>query len=303
MNQNTVKMKTNLFAFGMIIFSIIALVSCNTAPKNKAGEPAQTASTNPTKEDGNFQPGPGYTLSWADEFEGTEPDTSNWNRQVLEAGHFNGEFQRYTDSDENAYLEDGCLVIKIIHTSDVHGMGQYTSARLNTAKKRYWKYGKIVARIKLPYGKGIWPAFWMLGENIDENGGDTPWPQCGEIDILELYGSRDNAEVQANIHYADSSGQHAMMGAVPYKLKDGIFADDFHIFELDWDADSIAWLVDGNQYASASITGAEFTEFHHDFFLLFNIAVGSKWAGSPDESTDFPQYMYIDWVRVYQKEK
>ena len=141
----------------------------------------------------------------------------------------------------------------------------------------------------------------VASANISENGGDTPWPQSGEIDILELYGSRDNAVVEGNIHYADSSDRHGQMGAVHYKLESGIFADDFHIFELEWDADSIAWLVDGNQYASTAITDAERTEFHQEYFILFNVAVGNKWAGRPDESSVFPQYMYVDWVRVYQK--
>lgn len=277
-------MKRNLFTSGLIICVLISVISC----------------TNPSTDGGNYQPGPGYSLVWADEFDTKEINVSNWNLQVVDAGRFNDEWQRYTNSDKNAYIEDGCLVIRALHESDVHGMDQYTSARVNSAQKQSWKYGKIAARIKLPQGQGIWPAFWTLGANIDQNGGDTPWPQCGEIDILELYGSHDNAVVEANIHYADSTDKHAMLGAIPYKLEEGIFADDFHIFELEWDADSIAWLVDGEQYASTSITGDELQEFHHKHFLLFNIAVGSIWAGRPDETTKFPQHMYVDWVRVYQ---
>ena len=185
----------------------------------------------------------GYRLVWADEFEGPTLDSANWNRQVVEAGRFNDEWQRYTNSEKNAYLEDGKLVLRAMHVSDEHGMDQYTSARLNTARKQTWKYGRIAARMKLPYGQGLWPAFWMLGANISENGGDTPWPQSGEIDILELYGTRDDAVVEANIHYADSEEKHAMMGAKAFRLKEGTFADDFHVFELEWNADSIAWMV------------------------------------------------------------
>ena len=194
------------------------------------------------------------------------------------------------------------MVIKAIHKSNKHGHNQYTSARLHTANKQAWKYGKIAARIKLPKGKGIWPAFWMLGANIDENGGDTPWPQSGEIDILELYGTEDNAVVEANIHYADKNNVHANMGAVAYKLKEGIFADAFHIFELEWNQNTLTWLVDGQAYATTSINTSERNEFHHEFFLLLNIAVGGTYAGWPDETTVFPQHMYVDWIRVYKKQ-
>jgi beta-glucanase (GH16 family) len=248
-----------------------------------------------------YAPAEGYQLVWAEEFEGAALDSANWNRQVVEAGRFNEEWQRYTNSEKNACIEDGKLVLRAIHESDEHGMNQYTSARLNTALKQAWKYGRIAARMKLPYGQGIWPAFWMLGANISENGGDTPWPQSGEIDILELYGTKDDGVVEANIHYADGGEKHAMMGAKAFRLEEGRFADDFHIFELEWNADSIAWLVDGLQYASTPITDAERTEFHQEFFLLLNIAVGGQWAGRPDESTVFPQHMYVDWIRVYQK--
>jgi beta-glucanase (GH16 family) len=285
-------MKRILYACGMSIFISISLASCNTKETKDANQ-------KPAEEP--IQAGEDYTLAWADEFEGTIIDSANWNLQVLEAGQFNEEWQRYTNSSENAYIEDGSLVIKAIHTGDEHGLDQYTSARLNTAKKQSWKYGKIAARIKLPHGQGIWPAFWMLGTNISENGGDTPWPQSGEIDILELYGTKDDGIVEGNIHYANSSDEHEMMGAVSYVLEEGKFADDYHIFELDWDADSIVWQVDGTQYASAAITDAQLDEFHKEFFILFNLAVGGTWAGRPDETTPFPQRMYIDWVRVYKK--
>lgn len=272
----------------------LLLVSCGIFKK----EVIITTSNTPEI---SYYPGKAWRLAWADEFDKAYIDTNNWNFQVLEAGRFNDEWQRYTNSNNNAYIENDCLVIKAIHESDVHGMDQYTSARLNTAQKQSWKYGKIAARIKLPYGNGIWPAFWMLGANINENGGDTPWPQSGEIDILELYGSKDNAVVEANIHYANENNSQAMMGAVTCKLEKGIFADSFHIFELEWDAERITWFVDGQQYASMPITADYLSEFHKEFFILLNIAVGGTWAGRPDEATPFPQYMYIDWIRVYQK--
>jgi len=241
-----------------------------------------------------------WSLIWSDEFEGTAIDSTKWNFQKEPAGRFNEEWQRYTTSSENAYVENNHLVIKAIHESDTHGLDQYTSARLNTAGKFSFKYGKVSARIKLPYSEGIWPAFWMLGTNIDENGGDTPWPQCGEIDILELYGSKDDAVIEVNAHYADSTGNHNQMHAKSYTLKEGIFADEFHIFELEWTPEELVWFVDGNKVENFDISSDGFSEFHRGFFLLLNIAVGGTFAGRPDESSIFPQYMYVDWVRVYQ---
>jgi beta-glucanase (GH16 family) len=254
----------------------------------------------PNLDDDSYQPSSEWTLVWSDEFDGDYLDSRKWRRQVAEAGRFNEEWQRYTDSTENAYIDNCCLVIKAIHQSDRHGLNQYTSARLFTIQENGWKYGRIAARIQLPYGEGIWPAFWMLGSNIDEQGGDTPWPKSGEIDILELYGSKDDGVIEANIHYADSAGRHAQMGAVATKLPEGRFADNFHVFELEWDASSMQWFVDGKRFATASISGSDFAEFHEKFFILLNIAVGGTSAGRPDKSTNFPQYMYIDWVRVYK---
>ncbi|MDJ0654445.1 MAG: glycoside hydrolase family 16 protein [Xanthomonadales bacterium] len=250
-------------------------------------------------EDDSYRPGADWMLVWSDEFDGEMLDPDNWNRQVVRAGRFNDEWQRYTDSTENAYVNDGALVIKVIHEGEFHGHDQYTSARLNTARKQTFRYGRIAARIQLPYGEGIWPAFWMLGANINENGGDTPWPQSGEIDILELYGSKDDGAIEANIHYAGSDGRHASLRAPVYKLESGIFADAFHVFEIEWDEQRITWRVDGEQYASTPIDADERSEFHQDFFILLNIAIGG--SGRPNDSTPFPQVMYVDWVRVYQK--
>lgn len=279
----------------------IAVLSCSEKDKKGKIAPQEEEKTVLKTDDSVFVAGEEWNLVWADEFDKDSIDTNNWNYQVVEAGRFNDEWQRYTNSTDNAYIEDDCLVIKAIHMSDEHGMNQYTSARIHTANKQSWKYGKIVARIKLPQGMGIWPAFWMLGANIDENGGDTPWPQSGEIDILELYGSKDAGVVEGNLHYADQTDSHKMSGAVPFKLEQGIFADSFHVFELVWNPDKIEWFVDGKRFSSVSIAADELSEFHKDFFILLNLAVGGAHAGRPDATTVFPQYMYIDWVRVYQK--
>lgn len=292
-------MKKILINVLIVSVTTFILFSCTEKVQNKNIENTEEEAT--SMSNNTYNPADGWTLNWSDEFDSDTLNAENWNFQVEEAGRFNEEWQRYTNSNHNAYIEDGVLVIKAIHESDEHGMDQYSSARLHTANKQAWKYGKISARIKLPQGKGIWPAFWMLGANIIENGGDTPWPQSGEIDILELYGSKDNAVVEANIHYADASNSHAMLEAIHFKLENGIFADDFHVFELEWDEEKITWLVDGQQFASTSITEEERAEFHKEFFILLNLAVGGTYAGYPDTTTVFPQHMYIDWVRVYKK--
>jgi beta-glucanase (GH16 family) len=284
------------FAYLLAIGILLAACTGRMAPPD--GAPAQYPAKNLI--DDVYDPGPEWTLVWSDEFDGETLDPRKWRRQVVAAGRFNDEWQRYTGSVDNAYTENGCLVIKAIHVSDRHGRDQYTSARLHTLPGGGWKYGRIAARIQLPYGRGIWPAFWMLGSNIDENGGDTPWPQSGEIDILEMYGSRDNGVIEANIHYSGRSGTHASMGAVATRLPKGWFADNFHVFELEWDADSLQWFVDGERFAATPISGSELSEFHKEFFILLNIAVGSRAAGRPDDTTRFPQSMYVDWVRVYK---
>lgn len=252
----------------------------------------------PAKNPDTYKVSSEWTLVWADEFTGKELNLKNWTRQILPEP-YNKEWQQYFDRKENSYIENGNLVLKAIHHGDKHGDKQYTSARLHTGGKHSWKYGKIAARIQLPYGQGMWPAFWMLGSDISEIGGNTPWPRCGEIDILELYGSRDDAVVEANLHYDDDG--HKMSGAKPFKLSKGIFADKFHVFEIEWDEEKIVWLIDGKKYCEEKITSKDRDEFHRDFYILLNIAVGGEHAGRPNDTTPFPAYMYVDWVRVYQR--
>jgi beta-glucanase (GH16 family) len=285
-----------------VFLLLLALISVAMTPVS-AGE-SRDEPVYPARnlEQDDYRASVGWDLVWSDEFLGDRVDPGNWTRQVEAAGRFNGEWQRYTDQPENAYIENGCLVIRAIHTSDVHGPDQYTSARLHTAGKHAWAHGKVVARMQLPYGAGTWPAFWMLGANIDENGGDTPWPQSGEIDIMEFYGSKDNGAVEANIHYAGADDQHRHMGAERFELKEGRFADAFHVFEMEWDAEMIRWSVDGREYARHPISDPVYSELHQPHFILFNLAIGGEWSGRPDESTRFPQTFYIDWVRVYQKD-
>lgn len=295
-------MKRLLSYFVMVLVAVIAILSCNKKEKrNNTNDSISTIDYDMNQNENTSKHDQDWNLVWSDEFEGDVIDENNWNFQEVEPGHFNDEWQRYTSSSKNAYIEDGNLVIKAIHESDVHGMGQYSSARLHTANKQAFKYGKIAARVKLPFSNGLWPAFWMLGSNIDENGGDTPWPQSGEIDIFELYGSKNDSVVEANLHYANKSNTHGQMGAASFALKAGKFADAFHVFELEWDVNNVTWMVDGEEYAFMAITKDELSEFHKDFFILLNVAVGGTWAGRPDAESVFPQYMHVDWVRVYKK--
>ncbi len=221
-----------------------------------------------------------------------------WTHEVGGNGWGNNELQYYTDRRfENSRVENGTLVIEAI--KEEYGGNSYTSARLITYQNgASFKYGKMEARMKLPYGQGIWPAFWMLGDGIFEG---TSWPACGEIDIMELIGGgpgRDDV-VHGTIHWSDAGENHAMYGGQK-QLAEGVFADDFHLFSIEWNATSIKWFLDGIQYHVVDITPGALSEFHEKFFILLNLAVGGNWPGNPDASTVFPQKMYVDYIRVYQ---
>ncbi len=236
-----------------------------------------------------------WQLVWQDEFMGTEINTQNWTHEIGGNGWGNNELQYYTNRSDNSYIEDGKLVIQ---ANKENYLGKdYTSARIITSGKQSWQYGRVEARIKLPFGKGIWPAFWMLGESIFSIG----WPQCGEIDIMEMVGGTSGDKVTHGTAHWDQTGSHASYGGT-YTLSTGIFADDYHLFTIEWTPQSIKWLMDGQQYHVIDITPAELSEFHEKFFIILNVAVGGDWPGSPDGTTIFPQKMYVDYVRFYADE-
>jgi len=280
----------NIRLLSLVIIALIITIKAETSTNTIYSYPAHNSDA--------YTPGTQWQMVWADEFNANTLNPKNWTRQEL-LKPYNEEWEQYVNKKDNAYVKDGYLILKAIHTSKTHGDKQYTSARLHTGGKQQWQYGKIVARIQLPYGKGIWPAFWMLGADIDEIGGNTPWPKSGEIDILELYGTKSNGVVEANMHW-DHNG-HQMMGAKHFSLKKGAFAEAFHTFELEWNKKELIWRVDGVEYSRAAINKEGMEEFHKKYYILLNIAVGGTWAGRPDSSTHFPQYMFVDWVRVYQK--
>ena len=238
----------------------------------------------------------GYELVWNDEFEGNSLNTNNWVFEIGDGcphlcGWGNNELQFYRS--ENAWVSDGVLTIEARKQSWANR--NYTSARLKTQGKQSFQYGRIDIRALLPRGQGIWPALWMLGDDITSVG----WPKCGEIDIMEMIGGgagRDN-RVYGTLHW-DNNG-HVYTGG-SYTLPSGIFANEYHVFSIIWDEQSIKWFVNDIQYHEINITPSHMTEFHQGHFLIFNVAVGGIWPGNPNETTIFPQQMKVDYVRVFQ---
>lgn len=238
----------------------------------------------------------GMQLVWQDEFSGTELNQNDWTFETGTGsnGWGNNELQYYRK--ENTTLEDGYLIITA--KEENYQGRQYTSSRIITQGKQSFQYGRIDIRAALPQGQGIWPALWMLGSNFSTVG----WPACGEIDIMEMIGGgagRDNT-VHGTVHWSHG-GDYASYGQ-GYELEEGIFADEFHVFSIVWDATSISWYVDDVEFNRIDITPEELSEFRQEFFFIFNVAVGGNWPGSPNEGTHFPQRMIVDYVRVFQVE-
>ncbi|WP_165910441.1 RICIN domain-containing protein [Treponema sp. J25] len=241
---------------------------------------------------------PGYRLVWADEFDGTALNGNNWVYDIGtgSGGWGNNEQQYYTNRSQNVSVSDGML--KITALRENYNGSAWTSARIKTQGKREFTYGRITARIKLPNGTALWPAFWMLGSNIPQ----VSWPACGEIDIMEHINSE--ATVHGTIHW-DSNG-HASWGQPTnnnYWNNFNVDVTQWHEYTIEWDSSSIKWYVDGKQFMEANIAnGVNSTEeFHRPFFFIINLAVGGQWPGYPDGSTPSSASMYVDYVRVYQK--
>ena len=245
-----------------------------------------------------------YELVWSDEFEGTEIDASKWSYdlgdgcQISEnlCGWGNNELEYYTDRLENSFLEDGNLVIKAIKEIPFfEGRHRYTSARMVTKNKGDWKFGRIDVRAKLPIGKGLWPAIWMLPTDNVYGG----WPKSGEIDIMENIGSEPN-KVSGTIHYGHDFWR---FNSQSLEIEEGTFADNFHVFTLLWDENCILFQVDGKDIGVPNTRSTVLPTtypFDQNFHLLLNVAVGGTLPGNPDATTSFPQTMEVDYVRVYQ---
>jgi beta-glucanase (GH16 family) len=229
-----------------------------------------------------------WNLVWSDEFNGTSINAGNWNFEVGGGGWGNHELEYYTNG-ANASIQNGALVIEA-RRENVGGMS-YTSSRMTTKGKREFTYGKLEARIAIPAGQGLWPAFWMLGANI----GSVGWPACGETDIMEHVNTE--AATHGTIHW--DAGGHASYGGSVNVSNVGAY----HLYTVEWTPASIKWFVDGTQYVEANIQGSinSTEEFHRPFFLLLNLAVGGDWPGPPNGGTVFPARMSVDYVRVYQQ--
>ena len=238
---------------------------------------------------------PGYTLVWQDEFNGSTINSSDWTHELGASGWGNNEWQNYTARPENSFLSDGKLIIEAREES--YQGADYTSARMITQGKESFQFGRVDIRAKLPEGQGIWPALWMLGNEISNVG----WPACGEIDIMELVG-HEPSTVHGTAHWGPQGQGFSNYQGNGTSLSGGEkFSEKFHVFSIIWEPNSIKWFVDDEQYFSldnGQVNGAY--PFNGEFFFIFNVAVGGNWPGYPDATTVFPQRMYVDYIRVFQ---
>ena len=246
---------------------------------------------------------PTRTLVWSDEFTGpagTKVDASRWVSETGGHGWGNHELQHYTDRTLNASLHGSGNLVISARRERFEGektTREFTSARLKTQGLFEQAYGRFEARIQVPRGQGIWPAFWMLGGDIKSVG----WPRCGEIDVMENIG-KEPGVVHGTLHGPGFSGAASLGGAFTLPGK-AAFADDFHVFAVDWEPERVRFFVDGNHYHTrtrAELEPEQRWVFDHPFFILLNVAVGGDWPGNPDATTVFPQSMKIDYVRVYK---
>ncbi len=274
---------------GLICTFSLAITACAGTPS------ADNKQTNP--------PNPTYQLVWSDDFDGTNgsaPDASKWAIQTGGGGWGNNELEYYTARPANVQVNNGNLVITAVKEdyTDAEGLTRhYTSARLYTKGLFSQQYGRVEARIKIPKGQGIWPAFWLLGNNIDT----VSWPACGEIDIMENIG-KEPGTIHGTLH---APGYTPEGVSAAFTLPNGAaFSDDFHTFAVEWEPQQIRFYVDGTLYGTKSPADAPKDSpwpFQQPFFVILNLAVGGNWPGNPDDTTQFPQKMLVDYVRVYQK--
>jgi beta-glucanase (GH16 family) len=244
-----------------------------------------------------------WVLVWHDEFNGPNgapPDANKWFVETGGNGWGNDELESYTSRAQNIRQEDGHLVIEAIEERFAGPDGirrNYTSGRLITRGRFSQQYGRFEARIKNPSGRGLWPAFWLLGDDFSEAG----WPACGEIDIMEQFGTADLG-IRGSLHGPGYSGPDALTSS--YRLPQGDFSDAFHVFALEWESDSLRFYVDGHLYAARTPSdlpaGARWV-FDHKFFLIMNLGLRGNGQRSMPQSTVFPQRMLVDYVRVYSR--
>lgn len=239
---------------------------------------------------------PGYKLVWADEFSGPEIDTTKWNIWVDGGGGGNNELQYYVKSKNNSFIRNGYLTLKAIQ-ENYKGMA-YTSARLNSANKGDWKYGRMDIRAKLPVQQGVWPAIWMLPTDLAYG----TWPASGEIDIMESVGHKPD-EVFGTVHFGPPWPNNKWSGKT-VKVPGGI-DQAFHVYSVEWKENEIRWFVDDSLYSVKTPKDLDPHKWPFDqrFHMILNLAIGGNLPGPPDETTQFPKYMWVDYVRVFQQEQ
>lgn len=243
------------------------------------------------------------TLLWSDEFNGPNgsmPDPKKWVAVNNDSGYGNRELEYYTDRSANLHEENGNLIITARKETFTGKDGQtraYTSGRIETRGLFNVKYGRIEARIKVPSGKGFWPAFWLLGSDFGKIG----WPDCGEIDVMENVGFEPST-VHGSLHGPGYSGSNPLSGiyTLPGKQR---FSAGFHVFAIEWEPKEIRFYVDGHLYETqkaSDLPAGKHWAFDHPFYIVLNLAVGGYWPGNPDATTHFPASMLVDYVRVYR---
>ena len=237
-----------------------------------------------------------WSLVWSDEFEGPMgqlPNPANWGFDIgTDWGNQQLEFD--TDRPENVSL-DGSGNLAIVARKEEFKGRPYTSARITTKGKFEPQEGLIEARMKLPSGEGVWPAFWLLGANIDT----VPWPGCGEIDIME-YRGQEPSIIHGSLHGPGYSGGNPVTSS--FYLENDRFDKDFNVFSVEWNKNDISWFVNGTRYRTVSRDDVPGDwVFDHPFYIILNVAVGGSYVGWPSPDTAFPQTMLVDWVRVYER--
>lgn len=262
------------------------LVACSIAP----GHPAE----------GSSKAFGGHKASWSDEFNGragTPPDPDKWNYDTGASGWGNRELERYTTGRGNSRLDGhGRLRIIARHRPGTGiKRGSYTSARLTTKGNFAFRYGRVAIRAKLPKGRGLWPAFWMLGARFPR----VDWPFCGEIDVMENLGQK----IRVSSGFVHGPGTLADTGVGGFHRSERSLARGFHVFSASWSAKAIAFAVDGHVFRrilKSEYPPGQTWAFDRKMFLLVNLAVGGSWPGDPSRKTVFPARFVIDWVRVWE---
>jgi len=250
-------------------------------------------------------PTSGFTLVWSDEFSsanGSAPDSTKWTYDLGGGGWGNQELQSYTSRPQNVQIQKGNLVITALQENYTGTDGiarNYTSARLKSQNLFAQAYGRFEARIKIPRGQGIWPAFWMLGNDISQNG----WPKCGEIDIMENIG-REPGIIHGSLHGPSSVAPTSDRTSTIFLPAGQNYVDDLHVYAIEWEPGAVRFYLDSSNYATFTEdqwpSGGQWV-FDHPFFIILNLAVGGVWPGNPGSTTQFPQQMLVDYVRVYSK--